>query len=90
MDEKSYILIKKEYYDFNKKLSNNIKKTTISLENEECYLIEESWSNELNKYFEKYNNFKNKSEKKNKIDFFKFLPEKDPKFLMIFHRFLDV
>ena len=90
MDEKSYILIKKEYYDFNKKLSNNIKKTTISLENEECYLIEESWNNELIKYFDKYNNYKEENKNNNIKDYLDFLPEKAPKFLMIFHRFLNV
>ena len=85
MDENSYISIKKEFYDFKENLSNNIKDTNFSLENEDCYLIEESWDNELIQYFDKYNNIaiNNKKTNKNKykIDFLNILPEDDPVFI---------
>ena len=83
MDEKSYVSIKKEFYNFKDRLSKNITNTTISLENEECYLIEESWENELIQYFDKYNNIiiNNKKIDKNKIDFLNYLPENAPVFI---------
>ena len=81
MDEEDYILIKNEYYDFNEKLSKNIKNNSISMKNKDCYLIEESWSKELTNYFDKYHKDKNNNKFKNNTDFLDFLPENEPQFI---------
>ena len=81
MDEEDYILIKNEYYDFNEKLSKNIKNNYISMKNKDCYLIEESWSKELTNYFDKYHKDKNNNKFKNNTDFSDFLPENGPVFI---------
>ena len=81
IDKKSYISIKKENDNFNNKLSNNIKNKEISLINEECYLIEESWSNELNECFEKHNKLKNEKKNTSKINYINYLPQNDPEFI---------
>ena len=59
MDEEDYILIENEYYNFKEKLSKDIQNPSISMQNKDCYLIEESWSNQLNNYFDEYHNYKN-------------------------------
>ena len=85
IDKKSYISIKKENDNFNNKLSNNIKNKEISLINEECYLIEESWSNKLNECFEKHNKLKNEKKNTSKINYINYLPQNDPEFINILY-----
>ena len=81
MDEEDYILIENEYYNFKEKLSKDIQNPSISMQNKDCYLIEESWSNEITNYFDKYHNYKNNNKFKNNTDFSDFLPENGPVFI---------
>ena len=60
MDEEDFISIKNEFYKFREQLSKNIKKSHISLSVEECYLIEGSWIEELEKGINDYENQKKK------------------------------
>ena len=76
MDEEEFILIKNEFYKFREQLSKNIKKSSISLSEEGCYLIEGSCIEELEEGFNGYDIIK----KANKIDeidddFDEFMPE---------------
>ena len=64
MNEEEFILIKNEFYKFREQLSKDIKKTWISISQEECYLIEGSSFEKLEEGFNKYENLK----KENKID----------------------
>ena len=75
MDEESFISIKNNYYDFRKGLTKKIKNCSISVENEDCYLIEESWHNQLMDYFNKYDKMKRKNKIRKKTDFLEFIPE---------------
>ena len=84
MDEEDYILIENEYYDFNEKLSKAIQNPSISIKNKDCYLIEESWSNQLTNYFDEYHNYKNSNKFKKNTDFSDFLPENGPVVINIF------
>ena len=81
MDEEDYILIVNEYYNFKEKLSKDIQNPSIPMQNKDCYLIEESWSNELTNYFDKYHNYKNNNKFKKNTNFLDFLPDKRPVFI---------
>ena len=71
MDKESYIEIKEEFENFEEKLTKHIENSFNSMENEDCYLIEESWSDELIKCFDNCDKYK-----KNKIDDYSdFLPD---------------
>ena len=61
-DEDDFISIKNKYNEFKKLLSEKIKDSEYDLdtEDEECYLIGETWNNELLKCFDKYENLKKK------------------------------
>jgi len=48
--------MKSMYYEFRENLSKNINDSKFQIENEECFLIEESLNNELIKYFENNDN----------------------------------
>ena len=77
MDKDYFNSIKEEYYDFEDYLSDLIIDSEISLNNENCYLIEESWNKELIECFEE-------CQKKKKIsDYNNFLPEYLPDFVDI-------
>ena len=54
MNEINFNLLKKTYYDFRNALIrsiNNKDKNLFTQKSEDCYVIEESWNNELLKYF---------------------------------------
>ena len=83
MDKDYFNSIKEEYYDFEDYLSDIIKDSKISLNNENCYLIEESWNKELLGCFEK-------CQKKKKIsDYYNFLLEYFPDFVYDFSSILN-
>ena len=77
MDKDYFNSIKEEYYDFEDYLSDLIIDSEISLNNENCYLIEESWNKELIECFEEC------QEKKKISDYNNFLPEYLPDFVDI-------
>ena len=83
MEEEEFISIINEYYDFRAYFSDNINNASISLNNEDCYLIEESWIDNLKDRFNKYKNLKKKNKLSRDIDYFDLLPEEDPKLIKL-------
>ena len=75
MDEESFIKIINDYYNFRDQLTKNIENSSISMNNEDCYLIEESWHNILIDYFDKYDNYKKNNIIDKNEDYFNFIPE---------------
>ena len=88
MEEEKYISIMSEYYDFRSFFSDNINNPTLSLKNEDCYLIEENWIDNLKEGFNKYKNLKKKNELNRNIDYYDLLPKEDPKFINNFSTIL--
>ena len=88
MEEKEFNLIKDKYDDFRKTLSANIINASISLNNEDCYLIEENWIDNLREGFNKYKNLKKTNKLNKEFDYYNFLPEKDPNFINNFSTIL--
>jgi len=89
MDEEEFNLILNKYYDFRSKFSNNIINSSLSLNNEDCYLIEENWIDNLKEGFNKYNNLKKTYELNEEFDYYDLLPEKDPNFINDFSLILN-
>ena len=81
-DEKSFITSKDKFYNFRKKLIKDIKNTTISMNNEACYLINESFNNEFIKNFNKYENDKKQNKINKKTDFIVFIPDIEKEFFI--------
>ena len=81
MEEEEFNSIINEYYDFRALFSDNINNTSISLDNGDCYLIEESWINNLKDGFNKYKDLKKKNKLSRDIDYFDLLPDRDPIFI---------
>ena len=67
--------IKKEYELFKKLLENRITQNCLYLYNNECYLINNSWVQELSNNIKSYGNIKNSYSLEN------FLPKNPPEFL---------
>ena len=88
MEEKEFNLIKDKYDDFRKMFSANIINASISLNNEDCYLIEENWIDNLREGFNKYKNLKKANKLNKEFDYYNFLPEKDPNFINNFSTIL--
>ena len=88
MEEEEFISIINEYYDFRALFSDNINNASISLNNEDCYLIEESWINNLKEGFNEYKNLKKKNELSRDIDYYDLLPKEDPIFINNFSEIL--
>ena len=88
MEEEEFNSIINEYYDFRAFFSENINNSSISLNNEDCYLIEENWIDNLKEGFNKYKNLKKKNELNQNIDYYDLLPEEDPKFINNFSTIL--
>ena len=85
MDEESFIKIINDYYNFRDQLTKNIENSSISMNNEDCYLIEESWHNILIDYFDKYDNYKKNNIIDKNEDYFNFIPELEEQiFIKIF------
>ena len=83
-EEEDYISIENIFYDFKDKLSQDIDNSSISMNNKDCYLIKESWCNELVNCFKEYHNNKNKN-----TDFEEFLPKNDPQFINDFSKIIS-
>ena len=75
MDEEQFILIKNEFDKFREQLSKNIKKNSISLSEEGCYLIESSCIEELEEGFNGYDIIKKANRIDEIDDFDQFIPE---------------
>ena len=88
MDEEEFNLILNKYYDFRSNFTNNINNSSLSLNNEDCYLIEENWIDNLKEGFNKYNNLKKTNELNEEFDYYDLLPEKDPNFINDFSSIL--
>ena len=84
MDEDSSI--KNDYYNFREELTKKIKSPSISMNNEDSYLIEESWHNQLLDYFGKYDTLKEQGKISQNTDFFDYLPELKENLLITFHK----
>ena len=84
MDEENFISIKNEFYKFREELSKNIKKSWISLSIEECYLIEGSWIEELEKGINDYENQKKKNIINEGYNYNSFLPNEEFEFINSF------
>ena len=89
MDEDSYISIKNNYYNFRKELEKKIKSPSISMNNEDSYLIEESWHNQLLDYFGKYDTLKEQGKINQNTDFLDFLPELEGEFINKFSEIIN-
>ena len=81
MEEDKFNSIINEYYDFRTSLSDNINNSSISLNNELCYLIEENWFDNLKEGFNEYKNLKKRNKLSENFDYYDLLPEIDPKFI---------
>ena len=88
MEENEFNSIIDEYNDFRKFFSDNIKNNSISLDNEDCYLIKASWIDNLKEGFNEYKKLKKKNELIGVIDYYDLLPEKGPKFINNFSKIL--
>ena len=84
MEEEDIISIKNIFYDFKEKISKDINNNSISMDNEDCYLIEESWSNELVECLNRYHDYKNKNKIKKNQNLEEYLPQNEPKFIKNF------
>ena len=82
IDEKSYIYKKNEYLNFRKKLIKNINNSSISMNNEECYLIKESFHKKFIKCFENFDNDKKKHLINKDTDFYNYFPELKDEFFI--------
>jgi L-rhamnose mutarotase len=60
MEEEDFNTLLNTFFDFRTLFSNNINNASIFLNNEDCYLIEESWIDDLKKGFNEYKNLKKK------------------------------
>jgi len=89
MEEEEYNRIKKEYNNFRKRFSDNIENSSISLNNEVCYLIEENWADNLKQGFNKYKNLKENNELIQDFDYYDLLPQEDPDFINDFSSILE-
>ena len=88
MDEDSYISIKNDYYNFREELAKKIKSPSISMNNEDSYLIEESWHNQLLDYFGKYDTLKEQGKINKNTDFLDFLPKLEGEFINNFSQII--
>ena len=89
MEEEEFNSILNEYYDFRAFFSDNINNASISLNNEDCYLIEESWIDNLKEGFNQYKNLKKKKKLSRDIDYFDLLSKEDPIFINNFSKILE-
>ena len=81
MDEETFISLSSEYYIFRKQLVKNLKTPKITIEPKDCYLIEESWINDIINSFNKYDNLKKQKRVNHNFNFINWLPENDPEFI---------
>ena len=81
MDEETFISLSSEYYIFRKQFLKNVKSSKISIDPKDCYLIEESWINDIVDSFNKYDNLKKQKSVNHNFNFIKWLPENDPEFI---------
>jgi len=81
MDEETFISLSSEYYVFRKQFVKNLKSSKISIDPKDCYLIEESWLNDIIKSFDKYDNLKKQKRVNHNFNFINWLPENDPEFI---------
>ena len=89
MDEESYISMKNDYYNFREELEKKIKSPSISMNNEDSYLIEESWHNQLLDYFGKYDTLKEQGKINRNTDFLDYLPELEGEFINKFSEIIN-
>ena len=90
MNEKHYILIKDDFFNFKDKVTKDIENSSISMKNEDCYLIEESWYNEFINYYEQYLKYKNNNKNKIKKEaFLNFIPDNFPEFINNFSSIIN-
>ena len=89
MDEDSYISIYNEYYNFRRQIFKNIKSNKITMDPKDCYLLEETWINDLIEYFNKYDELKEQNKINHKLDYLNYLPEDDPEFINDIPSILD-
>ena len=76
MEEKEFNSIIDEYFNFRNDFTNNINNSSISLKNDNCYLIEESWIDNLKKGYNIYKKLKKANELSEDLDYYDLLPEK--------------
>ena len=81
MENKDFNKIMNEYFSFKERLINKIKNKTISLNNEDCYLINESWNNKYEYCYKAYN----KIEEQNKNFQFNIPFDENPEFINNFN-----
>ena len=73
--------VKNEYNSFKGKLEKKIRSKKITLQNNECYLIENIWENEFSKKITQIEEFlKSNNNKKLDKKIYNFYPEKNPIF----------
>ena len=89
MEEEKYISIMSEYYDFRSFFSDNINNPTLSLKNEDCYLIEGNWIDDLKRGFNKYKNLKKTNELNKNFNYCDLIPETQPNFINDIFSILD-
>ena len=90
MEEEKFISIMNEYYDFRELFSNNINNPTISLKNEECYLIEGNWIDDLKKGFNIYKNLKKMKNINKDFNYCDLIPERQPNFINNFSNIIGI
>ena len=81
MDEENFNIIINEYYNFRSNFSDNINNSSINLNKETYYLIEENWIDNLKEGFNKYKDLKKKNELNEEFDYYDLLPEVEPNFI---------
>ena len=89
MDEEEFNVIINEYYNFRGNFSDIINSSSVNLNNEVCYLIEENWIDNLKEGFNKYKNLKKKNELNEEFDYCDLLPEEEPNFINDFSSILE-
>ena len=88
MEEEEYNSIIDEYYNFRTNFSDNINDSSISLNNEDCYLIEEIWIDNFKERHNEYKNLKKANALSEDFDYYDLLPEIDPNFINNFSTIL--
>jgi len=61
MEEENFKKIMNDFYSFKQRLINKIKGDYVPSNEEECYIINETWNNKLEEFFNQYKNIKEKN-----------------------------
>ena len=88
MEEDEFISIINQYNNFRKSFSDNIIDSSINVNNENCYLIEENWIDNFREGINKYKNLKKENKLNKEFDYNDLLPDEGPNIINNFSSIL--